>query len=84
MELRLRARLHTQQKLQVRIWLHPFLGLFLVALILGAFALMVSGHANRGEVVATLDPRGCLHSMKCVYILSFARAGQDDSNVIER
>ncbi|PYE21549.1 hypothetical protein C7410_114192 [Paraburkholderia silvatlantica] len=25
-----------------------------------------------------------LHSMKCVYILSFARAGQDDSNVIER
>jgi hypothetical protein len=26
----------------------------------------------------------CLHSMKCVYFLSFARAGQDDSNVIER
>ncbi len=28
--------------------------------------------------------RVCLHSTKCVYILSFARAGQDDSNVTEQ
>lgn len=53
-QLRLRARLHAQQKLKVRMWLHPFLGLFVVALIMGAFAVMVSGHAHRGEVVATL------------------------------
>jgi hypothetical protein len=26
----------------------------------------------------------CLHSMKCVYILSFARGGQDDPDVTER
>lgn len=33
---------------------------------------------------ASAVTRVCLHSMKCVYILSFARASQDDSNVIER
>jgi AAT family amino acid transporter/GABA permease len=53
-QLRLRARLHAQEKLKVRMWLHPFLGLFVVFLIIGALALMVSGHAHREEVVATV------------------------------
>jgi AAT family amino acid transporter/GABA permease len=35
-------------------WLHPFLGLAVVALIVGAFVMMVSGDAHRQEVLATL------------------------------
>ncbi len=43
----------------------------------------IIGHAGPTHPRAC-QPRVCLHSMKCVYILSFARAGQGDSNVIER
>ncbi|MBN3751764.1 amino acid permease [Paraburkholderia sp. Tr-20389] len=53
-QLRLRTRLHTQATLKVRMWLHPFLGLFVVLLIVGALGVMVSGQAHREEVVATL------------------------------
>ncbi len=53
-QLRMRARFLAQEKLKVRMWLHPFLGLFVVLLIIGALAVMVSGRTHRGEVVATL------------------------------
>ncbi len=53
-QLRLRARLEREQRLKVRMWLHPLLGLFVVALIVGAFAVMVSGEAHREEVIATV------------------------------
>ncbi|BCZ80166.1 putative GABA permease [Paraburkholderia terrae] len=62
-QIRLRAQLERDGKLKVRMWMHPFLGLFVILLIIGAFAVMVSGHAHRGEVVATLGLSALLACM---------------------
>jgi AAT family amino acid transporter/GABA permease len=53
-QLRLRPALRASGGLRVRMWLHPFLGLAVVALIVGAFVMMVLGDAHRQEVLATL------------------------------
>jgi GABA permease len=53
-QLRMRRRVAVKSQLKVRMWLHPFLGLFVVFLIMGALVVMVSGESHRQEVVATL------------------------------
>lgn len=53
-QLRMRSQLEKKGKLTVRMWLHPFLAIFVIFLILVAFAMMVSDRAHRGEVFATL------------------------------
>jgi GABA permease len=53
-QLRMRRMLVASNRLRVRMWLHPFLGLFVVALIVLAFLVMVCGQAHRSEVVSTL------------------------------
>ncbi|WP_175778812.1 amino acid permease [Burkholderia anthina] len=53
-QLKLRARLASTSTLKVRMWLHPWLGLLVVALIVGAFVVMVRSADHRQEVVATL------------------------------
>lgn len=53
-QLRLRARLAGASMLKVRMWLHPWLGLLVVLLIVGAFGVMVRSEDHREEVVATL------------------------------
>ncbi|MCB4350265.1 amino acid permease (plasmid) [Burkholderia vietnamiensis] len=59
-QLRMRRRILLTSKLKVRMWLHPFLGLFVVFLITGALVVMVSGETHRQEVVATLAFSGLL------------------------
>ncbi|WP_322048445.1 amino acid permease [Paraburkholderia sp. J67] len=55
-QLRLRKRLLAAGPLKVRMWLHPFLGILVVLMIGGAFAVMVASEDHRREVIATL---GC-------------------------
>ncbi|WP_322046595.1 amino acid permease [Paraburkholderia sp. J67] len=53
-QLRMRQTLVASNKLKVRMWLHPFLGLLVVFLILVAFVGLLIGEAHRGEVLSTL------------------------------
>ncbi|NTY37109.1 amino acid permease [Burkholderia diffusa] len=53
-QLKLRARLVAESKLKVKMWLHPWLGLLVVALIIGAFVVMVRSEDHRQEVIATI------------------------------
>jgi len=53
-QLRLHSTLRQTHKLKIRMWLHPFLGLFVVFLIVAAFVMMLLGDAHREEVIATL------------------------------
>lgn len=53
-QLRLRRTLVASKALKVRMWMHPFLGLFVVVLIVAAFVVMVCGQDHREEVVSTL------------------------------
>ncbi|WP_062611019.1 amino acid permease [Caballeronia calidae] len=53
-QLRLRTRLIRSSKLKVKMWLHPWLGLLVVALIVGAFVVMIRSEDHREEVIATL------------------------------
>jgi GABA permease len=53
-QLRLRRTLLASKALKVRMWMHPFLGLFVVVLIVAAFIVMVCGQDHREEVVSTL------------------------------
>jgi AAT family amino acid transporter/GABA permease len=55
-QLRLHRTLAAEGHLKVKMWLHPFLGMVVVALIAGAFAVMLCSEDHRREVVATL---GC-------------------------
>jgi GABA permease len=53
-QLRLRKRLVSAGALKVRMWFHPFLGALVVALIGGAFVVMLMSEDHRREVIATL------------------------------
>jgi AAT family amino acid transporter/GABA permease len=59
-QLRLRPVLERTVGLKIRMWLHPFLGLAVVGLIVAAFAMMISGDAHRQEVIATIGASAVL------------------------
>ncbi|WP_321841878.1 amino acid permease [Paraburkholderia bannensis] len=70
-QLRLHKRLVAAGPLKVKMWLHPFLGVLVVALIGGAFVVMVMSEDHRREVAATL---GCCAALAAVGYLRQRRA----------
>ncbi|MEX3942853.1 hypothetical protein AB4Y44_25450 [Paraburkholderia sp. BR10937] len=52
-QLRLHRTLAAEGRLKLKMWLHPFPGLVVVALIAGAFGVMLCSEDHRREVVAT-------------------------------
>jgi GABA permease len=53
-QLKLRPRLEASGGLKVRMWMHPFLGLLVVTLIVGTLVVMVWSPGQRVEVLSTL------------------------------